>query len=120
MLPVFVAPPSMPAIVVSAESSRDRYPRRLAPGTPPGPDGNGPTIPPSRRGGVVAQINPREEFPCCRRGTGGPIVPAPKLLELQINRGGEWIAVGSIAPALAADHVAALHRLLPGREFQAV
>ena len=120
MLPVFDVPPSMPAIVVSSQSSRDRYPRRLAPGMPSGPDGNGPIIPPARRGGVVAQANPREEFPCCRRGTGGPIVPAPKLLELQINRGGDWLVVGSISSEMAPDHLAALHRFLPGRQFKAV
>ncbi|MFM7470836.1 MAG: hypothetical protein ACKO5P_04925 [Nodosilinea sp.] len=101
MLPVFDIP-SMPAIVVSAESSRDRYPRRLAPGMPPGPDGNGPTIPPARRGGVVAQASPRDQWPCCRRGTGGPVLPAPKLLEIQINRSGDWVVVGSITPDLVA------------------
>ena len=38
-------------------SSRDQYPRRdsMGGGMPPGPDGNGPKIPPARRGGFTLE-----------------------------------------------------------------
>lgn len=38
-------------------SSREQYPRRdsMGGGMPPGPDGNGPKIPPARRGGFTSE-----------------------------------------------------------------
>jgi len=42
-------------------SSRDQYPRRdsMGGGMPPGPDGNGPEIPPARRGGFTLETYER-------------------------------------------------------------
>lgn len=37
------------------KGDRDRAPRRMGSGMPPGPDGNGPNIPPARRGGFTAE-----------------------------------------------------------------
>lgn len=44
---------------LTLSSSRDEYPPRdrMGGGMPPGPDGNGPRIPPTRRGGFTQEYN---------------------------------------------------------------
>jgi hypothetical protein len=46
-------------VELTISSSRDQYPPRdrMGGGTPPGPDGNGPRIPPARRGGFTRECN---------------------------------------------------------------
>ena len=46
-------------VELNISSSRDRYPPRdrMGGGMPPGPDGNGPRIPPARRGGFTQEYN---------------------------------------------------------------
>lgn len=75
VLPDYV-PVTPPAVIApDPGSSRDEFPRRRRGA---GADGNGPTIPPARRGGVIGAADPRSEFPDNRRGTGGPVPRAPR------------------------------------------
>lgn len=51
--------PNKSRVQLIISSSRDQYPRRdrMGGGMPPGPDGNGPRIPPARRGGFTQEYN---------------------------------------------------------------
>lgn len=51
--------PTKSKVELTISSSRDQYPPRdrMGGGMPPGPDGNGPRIPPARRGGFTQEYN---------------------------------------------------------------